>query len=186
MFKALWAYDNCLSEKQVDYVVKRAQSLPVETGTLRRDNEINTDLRNSSVRWIQRGEDGELMWLFNMIDHSVWTLNRHWHGIDYDYHACGSIQYAEYNEGQFYSNHMDTIFIEGEQVQRKVSCSVLLSSPDEFEGGELYIQNGTLERENLKKGQIVTFPSIIDHEVRPVTKGIRRGLVAWYTGPCWR
>ena len=36
---------------------------------------------------------------------------------------------------------------------------------------------------NPKKGDLVVFPSYIDHKVAPVTKGIRYSVVAWYGGP---
>jgi len=36
------------------------------------------------------------------------------------------------------------------------------------------------------KGSVLIFPSYINHKVSPVTKGIRRSLVAWFSGPRWR
>ena len=32
-------------------------------------------------------------------------------------------------------------------------------------------------------GDVIVFPSFIDHKVAPVTKGIRYSVVAWYGGP---
>ena len=34
-----------------------------------------------------------------------------------------------------------------------------------------------------KKGDLVVFPSFIEHKVAPVTKGVRYSVVAWYGGP---
>ena len=34
-----------------------------------------------------------------------------------------------------------------------------------------------------KKGDLVVFPSFIDHKVAPVTKGTRYSVVVWYGGP---
>jgi PKHD-type hydroxylase len=33
------------------------------------------------------------------------------------------------------------------------------------------------------RGDVVIFPSFIDHKVAPVTKGTRYSIVAWYGGP---
>ena len=70
---------------------------------------------------------------------------------------------------------------------RKVSMSLLMN--DEFEGGELDIEiykPGTEPRYDtikLPKGSAVFFQSDRWHRVRPVTKGIRKSLVAWFYGP---
>ena len=38
------------------------------------------------------------------------------------------------------------------------------------------------EKENMKKGSMIIFPSHIWHRVKPVTKGIRKSLVGWIVG----
>ena len=186
MFKALWSYSNCLSAEQCAHVVRYAQSLKVEDATLGHERFVDTRSRRCSVRWIHRAGNDEIAWLFGILDEAVWTLNRHWHGVEYDKHACPMIQYTEYAEGEFFNSHVDTIFRAGDMVQRKLSCSVLLSDPSEFEGGDLCVEQGTMEPDKVSIGQIYAFPSIISHEVRPVTRGVRRGLVCWYEGVAWR
>ena len=32
-------------------------------------------------------------------------------------------------------------------------------------------------------GTVIVFPSAMDHQVKPVTKGIRYSLVGWFLGP---
>jgi PKHD-type hydroxylase len=78
---------------------------------------------------------------------------------------------------------------------RKISCSILLSSSDEYEGGELKIVNGDISRledgvllksddANIKnKGDMVILRSDAFHRVAPVTKGVRKSLVLWFSGP---
>lgn len=79
----------------------------------------------------------------------------------------------------------------GEQrgmAQRKISVSVLLNDPSEFEGGELDFFDGR-ERQPLaqcKAGDGVAFPSFAFHRVRPVTRGVRYSVVAWLRGPRFR
>ena len=38
----------------------------------------------------------------------------------------------------------------------------------------------------LSAGQVIIFPSMVNHKVTPVTAGIRKTLVTWYSGPMWR
>jgi PKHD-type hydroxylase len=71
-------------------------------------------------------------------------------------------------------------------MQRKLSISILLSDPSEFEGGELQFK-GIEDRKILtKQGSIVVFPSFIEHKVTPVTKGVRYSAVTWASGPSFR
>ena len=71
-----------------------------------------------------------------------------------------------------------------ETSSRKISIVVQLSDPLEYEGGELQISDGGTNRVCEKtKGTIIIFPSYLLHRVTPVTKGTRRSLVLWVTGP---
>lgn len=93
-------------------------------------------------------------------------------------------RYRGENEG-FYDWHMDAdVPVDG--IQRKLSCVILLNDPSEFTGGELQLK--TKEGENLltKQGDIIVFPSFLEHKVTPVTQGNRYTAVTWATGPAFR
>ena len=93
-----------------------------------------------------------------------------------------NIQYSVYNsedEG-FYDWHVDM----GPENNRKLSLVCHLSDPSEYEGGELQLHLGTgIQVPENSKGTVVIFPSYTVHRVTPVTKGTRRTLVLWITGP---
>ena len=73
---------------------------------------------------------------------------------------------------------------------RKLSLSLLLSHPDEYEGGDFEfdfsnVEAGTIRhplKELSSKGSMVVFPSHTFHRVNPVTKGTRYSLVIWCVG----
>ena len=94
------------------------------------------------------------------------------------------LTYIEYhgdkNDPGKYGKHTDGVI----HRTRKLSFSVLLSDPEEYEGGDLLVwqSNGYFTMPK-KKGTIVFFPAYTEHEVTPVTKGIRRSLVGWIHGP---
>jgi PKHD-type hydroxylase len=93
-------------------------------------------------------------------------------------------RYKSSDEGH-YDWHMDA-FTPINGIQRKLSISILLSDPSEFEGGELQFK-GIEDRKILtKQGSIVVFPSFIEHRVTPVTKGVRYSAVTWASGPSFR
>jgi PKHD-type hydroxylase len=98
-------------------------------------------------------------------------------------------QYTEYGLNDFYDYHADFNFLKtssnpNANLVRKVSVSIQLNDPSEYEGGELELLFGKDPMVfSLKKGHALTFASFILHRVRPVTKGIRRSLVLWFGGP---
>ena len=70
---------------------------------------------------------------------------------------------------------------------RKVSLTVQLSDPSEYEGGDLEISKGGLSEDSgykmhRGKGTVVIFPSYMMHRVTPVTRGTRRSFVLWVGG----
>jgi len=91
------------------------------------------------------------------------------------------IQYAEYEESSFYNWHMDCGL---EEPTRKLSVSIQLSDPSEYEGGDIEVM--TMDEPfklPKEKGTVVIFPSFLLHRVTPVTKGTRKSLVMWINGP---
>jgi PKHD-type hydroxylase len=59
-----------------------------------------------------------------------------------------------------------------------------MSSPEDYEGGELLIYDGnTTYTANKKYGSITFFDSRMLHEVTPVTSGFRKSIVGWILGP---
>jgi PKHD-type hydroxylase len=69
-----------------------------------------------------------------------------------------------------------------------LSISVQLSDPSEYEGGDLQFSlygDRTVIAEK-EQGTMVIFPSYMRHRVTPVTRGTRRSLVTWITGPPFR
>ena len=62
----------------------------------------------------------------------------------------------------------------GEWVRSDLSCTVFLSEPDEYEGGELQVQDTFGSRGvKLAAGDAVLYPGTSVHAVTPVTRGVR-------------
>ena len=81
-----------------------------------------------------------------------------------------------------YDWHMD--FGNDATSTRKLSVSVQLSDPSEYEGGDLELMvNRNYIKVPKEKGTIIFFPSYLTHRVTKVTSGKRNSLVAWFHGP---
>ena len=66
------------------------------------------------------------------------------------------------------------------KVRTDLSMTLFLSEPDEYQGGELVIEDtfGTQEVK-LPAGDMVLYPSTIIHKVNPVTEGARVSSFFW-------
>ena len=93
-------------------------------------------------------------------------------------------QFTEYPKGGFYDWHMDAdVNCQFEPPVRKISMTILLSNPSEFEGGDLEFMTEGNKPPQLMQGQAIFFCSLLRHRVNKVKKGIRRSLVMWFGGP---
>jgi PKHD-type hydroxylase len=91
-------------------------------------------------------------------------------------------QLCRYGVGMTYGAHTDAAFLAvGPQALRSdVSCTVFLSEPDSYQGGELAIHLGT-ETVCIKgaPGSALLYPSTTLHEVVPVSAGERLVLITF-------
>jgi len=83
----------------------------------------------------------------------------------------------------FYGAHVDNAIrftADGERVRTDVSCTVFLSDPDEYDGGELQVQDTYGSRGvKLPAGHAVLYPGTSIHQVSPVTRGSRLACFFW-------
>ena len=125
-------------------------------------------------------------WIFEKLNQVIEICNNKWY--NFDLNGYDRYQYTEYhgNEKGRYDWHVNIGYGNGwnGNETRKLSLSLLLNEPSEFEGGELQIGSEKhYESTNMQKGTVIVFPSFQMHRVTPVTKGIRKSLVVWVVGP---
>jgi len=83
-----------------------------------------------------------------------------------------------------FGNHVDSAvrFLKdgSGRVRTDVSCTVFLSEPDEYDGGELVIEDTYGEQKvKLAAGDMVLYPGTSVHRVLPVTRGHRMASYFW-------
>jgi len=65
-------------------------------------------------------------------------------------------------------------------VRTDISCTLFLSDPDEYVGGELTVEDTYGTRGvKLPAGQMVVYPGTSLHRVTPVTEGARFASIFW-------
>lgn len=141
----------------------------------------DTSIRSTDIDWIDtRMQPDFYALLGNVVHYANNTLFKY---AITDLEPC---QYGVYdaNKKGHYDTHSDGAF-KGQHGQvRKISFSILLSDPKDFEGGELLLMPDFQGiKTDLQKHEICFFPSWLPHKVTPVTKGIRKSIVGWVHGP---
>ena len=92
--------------------------------------------------------------------------------------------FNRYGVGEHYGNHVDGAVrvVPGASgmLRTDVSGTLFLSAPEEYEGGELVVQDTYGEHEvKLDAGDLIVYPSTSVHRVEPVTQGERICSFFW-------
>jgi len=93
-------------------------------------------------------------------------------------------RFNRYEGGGTYGNHVDSaIHIDPyrqDRVRTDVSTTLFLSDPEEYEGGELIVEDNYGAHEvKLPAGDAIIYPSTSLHRVEPVTQGTRIASFLW-------
>ncbi|MCC6915018.1 MAG: Fe2+-dependent dioxygenase [Rhodospirillaceae bacterium] len=91
--------------------------------------------------------------------------------------------FNSYEGGQTFGTHIDgaiRILPNGQRIRTDLSCTLFLSAPEDYDGGELTIEDtyGT-KTVKLPAGHLILYPSTSLHQVTPVTRGRRVCSFFW-------
>jgi PKHD-type hydroxylase len=177
-------WDGAFTEPELTWLQEKAKASEnnAKVGGNQGIQVVNKIMRRSQVSWLSNSQETE--WLFEKLGHIASRLNLDHFGFDLD--GFGEkLQLTNYDQSEngMYGWHQDC----GDLVSRKLSLSLQLTEPSEYEGGNLQIMTGG-EPKNAKKqrGIVIAFPSYVLHQVTPVTQGSRQSLVAWVSGAPFR
>ena len=92
--------------------------------------------------------------------------------------------FNRYAGGQSFGAHVDNAIrpVRGRafRVRTDLSCTLFLSEPDEYDGGELVIDGAFgVQEVKLAAGDMVLYPGTSLHQVAPVTRGVRVASFFW-------
>jgi PKHD-type hydroxylase len=139
------------------------------------------DLRKSNIIFIKPGAND---WIYDKLATACQQVNTNRYKFDITGFQT-ELQLANYIQDDFFEWHMD--YGAGDISNRKLSISVQLSGPDEYEGGELqFMNNHKIISAPKTKGTAIIFPSYALHRVTPITSGCRKSIVGWIAGPPYR
>ncbi len=196
VYKKLYYYfTSALSNYLCDKIVHEGFANQIQEGNTGRfvarndaERKEKKELRDSNISWIDD------WWLKKEILPYVQRANEK-AGWNFKLTTSESAQFTIYDNKQHYWWHTDARQYpyhdnDWPNLIRKLSVTVSLSHPKEYEGG--YLQFAATRdwgdtfklqcTEILPRGSICVFPSYTWHRVSPVTKGRRLSLVQWNLG----
>ena len=181
-FECFAIWENGFSEDELEKILFLENLQSFQKGTVGDHGAPTSNtVRDSDISWINPDNNSE--WLFSRLTSITSKIN--YDHFMYDIDRIESIQYTKYKHDQHYTWHWDASF-EWRQYVRKISMVMMLTDPEEYEGGELEVCNtGNFEKTQKlkpKRGDIVFFSSWMPHKVHPVISGERKTLVSWVMG----
>lgn len=165
-----------MADNMTDLVLKEAMQFGEEVKTSTTDKNLS-HMRNVECWRLNQKESITA----ELLNHAIIDINK---TLNYKLSGLQDVQYLEYHEGGKYDWHSD--IGSGIASLRKISISWVLN--EGFEGGDLQFfgDGGEIVTYNSTPKKLVSFTSFLNHRVTPVTKGIRKCVVAWCFGESWR
>jgi PKHD-type hydroxylase len=189
---------------------KTLEQLSKETGKTKEEIYNSKVIRDSEVAWLD--DD----WIYNLINPYIRQANLD-SGWRFDLDCSEMFQFTVYRPGGFYGWHIDGgsdhLSVYKRSVPgvtpddylhtknqnhigkvRKLSLTINLNKPGEYDGGNLkfdfgpHVQGDRFHEctEIRPQGSIILFPSFQYHQVTPLTRGTRYSLVLWVLGKPFR
>ena len=140
---------------------------------------VNYRTRTCSSCWLPKAP--HFQWLYNYLAAVVDQVNTEHYR--FDVMDMQNLQVLRYRPLQKFDWHFDTF----DGSDRKLTCVINLSRPEEYIGGGLRVA-GDWEgvEKSAHQGSANFFPTWMKHRAVAPIWGTRWALVAWITGPAWR
>ena len=188
-----WVFKKAFSKANCDKIIKAGLEQPKTKGLVSKA-ELKLNARNCYVSFVSQD------WIYELLNPYIHTANKNakW---DFQWDWNEPVQFTVYTKNQFYGWHVDkssepyAADLENINMRnkiRKLSLTLQLTKPSEYEGGDFEFKwfdseskNGIrtiLVKEARELGSLIIFPSFIWHRITPITKGKRQSLVNWSVG----
>jgi PKHD-type hydroxylase len=191
-----WIYPKAIPHRLCDDIIKFGLSQPNEMGIT--GQKLPSEITNKDIKIIKKKRRSQVTWLNDpwlYLEIKNWLKDANKNaGWNYSIEGFEKFQFTKYGLNEMYDWHCDGFndsFSSGELkgLTRKISLTLTLSDPKEYEGGDLQFKLRNTEKDKItfiketrEKGTLVFFPSFVWHRVTPVISGTRYSLVLWSSG----
>jgi PKHD-type hydroxylase len=181
--------DNVVPKEMIDFLNRFAEA---SAGRAEKGGVVLSDAKHARVADVRRSD---VVWLgqepahravYDFVAGFVNQANSQVFRLDVQ-SFTEPFQIATYTAAArgFYGWHVD--IGAGRLSNRKLSIVIPLTDPRDYEGGAFEVfHDSEPTRIDMPLGRIVAFPSYLLHRVTPVTRGVRRTMSVWVSGPPFR
>lgn len=180
----LVVWESIFTSAELDAMERYGDQLTLEKAELVARDSGRDSIRVTKVAWFERNAQTENF--YARVEEVVLRLNAQF--FHYDLSGLVSFQYARYDgsDGGHFDWHKDygKDYTAAGQEPRKLSLSIQLSDPANYQGCALELRGGNqVDVAPKARGAVIAFPSYTLHRVTPITSGVRKSLVVWAVGP---
>ena len=178
-------WEDALDAAMLEAIIAHGDRLAQDKAQVadKREGERTTRHRITDVAWFM--QDEVTLPFYQRMAELVLAMNERFYR--YDLHGLENFQYTVYHgaAGGHYDWHIDN----GEHTDqpRKLSLSLQLSDARDYDGCDLEVWGRSqVDVAPRTRGTLIAFPSYALHRVTPITRGVRKSLVCWVSGPEFR
>jgi predicted 2-oxoglutarate/Fe(II)-dependent dioxygenase YbiX len=170
-----WLFPKVIEKPVLDLFLEESKTLQTQQGTIGKNS--NQPFRKVSVQY--PGEFNHLNLMLHAL--AIKANNKIWNYNLTDSFQCELLTYKETVGGK-YSGHVDTLRM-GPGLVRKLTVLAFLN--DDYEGGKFFVMQDEIHKQYIETlpGSVLVFPTFLMHGVEEVTKGTRKSIVSWISGP---
>lgn len=170
-----------LTRSQCEMIISDAEVIGMKRApVMAKDGSVvNYRTRTCASCWLPKA--AHFQWIYNYLAAVVDEVNtKHY---QFDMMDMQNLQVLRYRPLQKFDWHFDTF----DGSDRKLTCVINLSRPEDYIGGGLRVA-GDWEgvEKSTHQGSANFFPTWMKHRAVAPIWGTRWALVAWITGPAWK
>lgn len=175
---SFWVWEKAIPPAVCNQLIEEISNMTLSDGVVGYgEGNIDEKIRNGKTVFLPNNHWFEGI-LFN---HARWA--NHSAGWGFAMDNCEPLQIASYKTNEKYDWHRDVDLLNrSEGFQRKLSVVCQLSGANLFTGGGLYIRGFEDNSVLQNQGDLVVFPSFLEHKAATVKSGHRLTVVSWVTG----
>jgi PKHD-type hydroxylase len=138
--------------------------------------------RRCRFAWMRRDDDSA--WIYDRVTQAVREANTRYR---FELHGMmDPLQFTRYDAATHDEIGWHVDCGEGPNTTRKLSLTVQLSDPGDYEGGDLEFLAMPATSFLRHQGAAILFPALLTHRITPIARGSRYSLVAFFNGPPFR
>lgn len=178
-----------LMPEECERVIKTAKVEQWNEGQLASNSGVvDSPVGQTTRSVLQQRLPSDAIWALAKVLHQVSALNSRFHRFDLagisQMDPAMLLKY-EAQRTDHYEWHVDS---GPSNSSRKLSFSLQLSAPEDYDGGELeFLPPVDCDGQGMRsRGALIVFPAFHLHRVTPLTRGTRHALVGWLHGNAFR